>query len=101
MSLVKKDVEAFLSAKAGRLRCSVCGGRDWETPTDTTGDEYLTVRCCRCGHVVLFDIGFVEESLPKIVEPPNPAEEAGNGGCPAANDGPKQGLWHKFLGLFG
>ena len=76
MSLTKKDAEAYLSAKADRLCCAACGG-----------------------HVVFFDMGFVEESLPKIVEPANPTEKTRDSGCNATDGHPKQGLWHKFLGL--
>lgn len=105
-TIKSSQVEKFISEKSKRLKCSVCGCRDWMSPAETNLDEEtIPVRCCDCGHIVLFDTDFVaqwveSQSLPKFVKPGNPDKESGNSGSAGTNRRPKQSLRDKFFGLF-
>lgn len=100
------QVEKFLNENSKRLKCSVCGGREWMSPAETERDEEtIPVRCCDCGHIILFDTDYVAEWIesqrsPKLMKSANPSKETSNSGSPNADRRPKQSLWDKFLSLF-
>ena len=100
------QVEKFISEKSKRLKCNVCGSREWMSPAETDLDEEtIPVRCCDCGHIVHFDTDFVAEWVesqrsPKLVKSDNPSKESGNSRNSRSDRCPKQSLRDKFFSLF-
>lgn len=61
--LTPEKVAAFLNRRTGGFDCSICDGHEWQMNVLGNKSGYIEVRCGHCGHVVLFDRGFLENSV--------------------------------------
>lgn len=61
--LTPEKVTAFLNRRTGGFGCSVCEANEWQMNVSDKECDRIEIRCGHCGHVVLFDRGFLENSV--------------------------------------
>lgn len=61
--LTPEKVTAFLNRRTGGFGCSICDANEWQMGVSDKRTERIELRCGHCGHVVLFDRGFLENSV--------------------------------------
>lgn len=61
--LTPEKVTAFLNRRTGGFVCSICDANEWQMGVSDKRTDRIELRCGHCGHVVLFDRGFLENSV--------------------------------------
>lgn len=66
--LTPEKVAAFLNRRTGGFGCSVCEANEWQMNVSDKECDRIEIRCGHCGHVVLFDRGFLENSVDDLAK---------------------------------
>ena len=66
--LTPEKVAAFLNRRTGGFGCSVCKANEWQMNVSDKECDRIENRCGHCGHVVLFDRGFLENSVDDLTK---------------------------------
>ena len=66
--LTPEKVAAFLNRRTGGFGCSVCEANEWQMNVSDKECDRIEIRCGHCGHVVLFDRGFLENSVDDLTK---------------------------------
>lgn len=66
--LTPEKVAAFLNRRTGGFGCSVCESNEWQMNVSDKECDRIEIRCGHCGHVVLFDRGFLENSVDDLTK---------------------------------
>lgn len=66
--LTPEKVAAFLNRRTGGFGCSVCEANEWQMNVSDKECDRIEIRCGHCGHIVLFDRGFLENSVDDLAK---------------------------------
>ena len=66
--LTPEKVAAFLNRRTGGFGCSVCEANEWQMNVSDKECDRIEIRCGHCRHVVLFDRGFLENSVDDLAK---------------------------------